>query len=390
MREEFTELFKADLDPKRIIRDLSILVNLPIEPGKTLLFFDEVQQVPSAITALRYFYENIPELHVIAAGSLIDFAIEKVGIPVGRVSTMYLFPMTYVEFLGAIGESKLVEVLLDLPVSEPIHNKLIRYLGEYCAIGGMPEAVKLWVEEQNHEACFHVHQTLVDNYQQDFQKYAKKSQIKYVETLFRQIPSSIGKRFKYSAIHGEYRKRELAPALELLATAGIVHMVHHTSGQGLPFGAQINREKFKILFLDIALSQAILGIHPKDYLVYPKKALVNYGSMTKAFVGQELVPYHDPSHKLDLYYWLREVRNSSAEVDYLIKLGDDIVPVEVKTGSAAHLKSLQYFFNQHENSSYGICFSVSNYQKRERMIACPLYALGTLYGAERIRAFLNG
>jgi len=193
------------------------------------LFLDEVQAVPRAITALRYFYEMLPELHVIAAGSLLDFAIEQVGIPVGRVQSMYMHPLSFIEYLAADGNGLFINEIInhspEQDISQMVHNKLLGLLGEYLALGGMPRSVQRWIDKKDPLGCAKVHSMLLDDYRQDFAKYARKLQIKYVELLFTHIPMQLGRKFKYSLIDGDYRKRELAPALDLLVTAGVAHKV---------------------------------------------------------------------------------------------------------------------------------------------------------------------
>ena len=195
-------IFEKDLDARRIMRDLSLFARQPIVPGETLLFIDEIQITPNAITALRYFYEQIPELHVIAAGSLLDFAVEQVGIPVGRVESLYLYPMSFLEFLLSMKNDILVQEILshqaEEPLSEPVHNKILSILGEYIAIGGMPGVVQCWIETKDPSRCFALHHALIDTYRQDFVKYAKKNQIKYVDVIFNNLPQQLGKKFKYS------------------------------------------------------------------------------------------------------------------------------------------------------------------------------------------------
>src|SRR5258708_6599795 len=199
-------IFEKDLQPDRIIRELSALMLKPIIPGKTLLFIDEIQAVPRAILALRYFYEQMPELHVIAAGSLLDFAIEQVGIPVGRVEMLYMRPVSFIEFLCAVSSNILMQELLNHtsmnPISDIVHNKLLSLLGEYLAIGGMPEAVKCWQETRDVLGCPKIHKSILSTYRQDFGKYAKRLQVKYVELLFEHIPLQLGQKFKYTAIEG--------------------------------------------------------------------------------------------------------------------------------------------------------------------------------------------
>jgi hypothetical protein len=372
-------IFEKDLHPERILRDLSFFMEREIEPGKTLLFFDEIQEAPQAILALRYFFEMMPSLHVIAAGSLFDFALEKVGLPVGRVSSLYMYPLSFVEFLAACGKSQFVEAILQKETfSEIIHLKLMDLVGEYLAIGGMPEAVVKWVESKNPKECFQIHHNLIASYRQDFEKYADKHQIKHVETLFRQIPHFIGKQFQYKNVHGEYRKRELAPCLDLLSKANVIHKIQHSAGNGIPLGAEVNLEWFKIIFVDIALSQALLGFDLSTWFLQPGSEFVNRGTITEAFVGQELLAYSHPLRETNLFFWKRAEKSSVAEVDYLYEQNQSIIPIEVKSGHTGTLKSMHLFLAEHPKSPHGIRFSAQNYSRFEKLDSRPLYAIATL------------
>lgn len=303
LAQDARPLFEKDLHPDRILRDVSFYTDKKIESGKTLLFFDEIQEVPKAILALRYFFEMTPSLHVIAAGSLFDFALETVGLPVGRVSSLYMYPLSFMEFLAACGRSSLLEAILKGEVfSEPIHLKLMDLMGEYLAIGGMPESVAKWVASKNPKECFQVHHNLIASYRQDFEKYAKKHDMKYVETLFRQIPHFIGEQFQYKNIHGEFRKRELAPCLDLLRKANVIHKIYHSAGHGIPLGAEMNLEWFKVIFVDVALSQAILGFDLSTWFLQPGIEFINRGMVAEAFVGQELLAYAHPLRDPDLFF----------------------------------------------------------------------------------------
>jgi uncharacterized protein len=375
-------IFEKDLDVQRIIRDLSLLRMESIVPGKTLLFIDEIQVVPKAITALRYFYEEIPELHVIAAGSLLDFALEQVGMPVGRIESLYVYPMSFLEFLSAIkGDILVPEILshsVEQELSEPVHHKILSLLGEYIAIGGMPGVVACWAEAKDPIRCFALQHAIIDTYRNDFVKYAKKKQIKYVNDLFNNIPQQLGKKFKYSEIEGDFRKRELTPALDLLATAGIVHKVTHSSGQGIPLGANVDPQNYKVIFLDIALAQAILGLDLADWFLNPTQQFVNKGAIAESFVGQELLAYANPHAKSNLYYWQRNAPSSSAEVDYLIQKGEKVIPVEVKSGLGSTLKSMHMFLESHTDTPFGIRFSTQNYSRHEKIDSLPLYAVAAI------------
>jgi predicted AAA+ superfamily ATPase len=372
-------IFEKDLQPERIIRDLSFYTNQKIEPGKTLLFFDEIQEVPKAIIALRYFFEMMPSLHVIAAGSLFDFALEKVGIPVGRVVSMHMYPLSFLEFLAACGHPSFIEPILEGEIfSDVIHLKLMDLVGEYLAIGGMPEAVVKWVESKNPKECFQVHHNLITSYRQDFEKYAEKHQMKFVELLFRQIPHFIGKQFQYKNIQGEYRKRELAPCLDLLCKANVIHRIYHSAGNGVPLGAELNLEWFKIILVDIALSQALLGFDLSTWFLQPGLEFVNRGAIAEAFAGQELLAYSHPLRETDLFFWRRAEKSSSAEVDYLYEKGQEILPIEIKSGHAGSLKSLHLFLTGHRKTPYGIRFSAQNYSRCENIDSRPLYAIASL------------
>lgn len=379
-------VFDEDLDPKRILHALSLAVGKPIIPGKTLLFLDEIQAAPKGIIALRYFYEEMPELHVIAAGSLIQFAINQVGVPVGRVEFLDMYPVSFIEFLAATeNRSILTEILNQESAEIPsyIHNQCLHLISTYLALGGMPEVLDCWQETKNALECNKVQNSLLKAYRQDFEKYAKKNQIPYVSLLFNIAPHQVGKKFKYSDIEGEYRKRELQPALNLLETAGIIRKVHSSSGQGLPIGAHANLQDFKVIFLDVGLAQAVLGLDLANWFLNPLVELVNKGAIVEAFVGQELLAYTNPAKTAALYYWHRQAPSSIAEVDYLIQQKDTIIPIEVKGGHGTTLRSMHSFLNTHPQSPYGIRFSTQNYSVHEKIRSYPLYAVAKVATEEQ-------
>lgn len=372
-------VFEKDLDPVRIVRDLSVIVGQPIKPGKTLLFLDEIQECPGAIKSLRYFYEKMPQLHVIAAGSLLDFVLDETGLPVGRVMPLYLYPLSFMEFLSAVGKEHLRhEIYNHNPVEEfPefLHNQLLGLIGEYMAVGGMPEAVKQWINTGDLSSCLTIHRLLIDTYRQDFAKYAEKRKQKYVEMIFNAIPRLAGKKFIFNAVSTEMRSRELRPALELLAKAGIAHIINHSSSNGLPLGSEINPQVSKVIFLDVALAQSVLGIDYGSWILDPVYYIANRGAVTESFVGQELLAYSPAAMKSELYYWVREIRGSMAEVDYVTGINGKVVPIEVKSGVTGTLKSLHIFLEQKRNSEYGLQFSQRNYQVDKKIRRYPLYAI---------------
>jgi len=267
---------------------------------------------------------------------------------------------------------------LNEQISEPVHNKILSILGEYIAIGGMPGIVACWIQTKDPSRCFALQHSLIDTYRQDFVKYAKKNQIKYVDVLFNNIPQQLGKKFKYSDIEGDFRKRELSPALDLLTTAGIAHKVTHSSGQGIPLGANIDPQCYKVIFLDVALSQALLGLDLEGWFLNPMQQFINKGPLIEAFVGQELLAYSNPHSKSQLYYWQRNAPGSTAEVDYLMQSGEKILPIEVKSGTGKTLKSLHLFLENHPQTPYGVRFSTLNYSKHENIQSLPLYAVAAI------------
>lgn len=384
---EAKTIFEKDLKPERIIWELGILSNTKIIPGKTLLFFDEIQAAPQVVLALRYFFEEMPDLHVLAAGSLIDFALEKVGMPVGRVHMLYVYPLSFIEFLAATGNSQFIEPVVNgTPLSPVIHDKLLNFLGHYLAIGGMPEAVMEWVQTNDPRASYEAQKGLIETYRLDFPKYAKKHQLQYLDILFNQIPHFVGDQFKYSSVHGEFKKRELAPCLDLLRRANVVHQITHSAGNGLPLGAEANLERFKTIFLDVGLSQALLGLDIPAWFLNPDKELVNRGTIAEAFVGQELLCYASPKWKTELYYWKRDTRGALAEVDYLYEYEGSVLPIEVKSGHGSTLRSMHQFLAEHPKSPRGLRFWSGNYLSSDNIDSKPLYAVANLAHSDQKNA----
>jgi len=386
---EFVKIFENDLHPQTLIPKISAALKCKIEPGRTLLFLDEIQKCPQAVTSLRYFYELMPDLHVIAAGSLVDFIIEKIGIPVGRVRNLYMYPLSFAEFLFATDNEQLYRYIDNHDLSEKIddlfHNRLLSILGEYFAVGGMPEAVIKWNETKNLEDVRNVHNDLIDTYKQDFSKYSRQNKIDHIETVFKAIPRLTGEKFVYSKVDSGTRSRELKTAFDLLEKAGVIHSVVHSSSNGLPLGAETKNSFFKAIFLDIALSQKILNLETGEWIFNPASAIINKGALAESFAGQELLAYSDYLSKKQLYYWAREKRGANAEVDYIDVFDGKIVPIEVKSGTAGHLKSIHQFLAEKTHSAEGIHFSERNFSKTDNIYSVPLYAIWKLFEKERIQ-----
>ena len=393
LNPEYAEVFRLNLDPARILRELRLMTGKRLVPGSSLLFIDEIQQHPPAVTALRYFYEEVPEMHVIAAGALLEFALEEVGIPVGRVASLHMYPVSFLEFLGARGKAEMVELLLDdapLSCPKPVHVQLVRLVGEFLVLGGLPEVIDTWVKHEALDRCCDILDVIVAAYRQDFSKYAKRHQVKYVDLVFNEVPALAGRKFKYNALPGTWKARELAPALELLCKASVVHKVTHASGNGLPLRAESDPRRFKTLLLDVGLSQRIMGADVRPWLLNPEAHIVNAGGVTEAFVGQELLAYSRPWSKEELHYWHREARSSNAEVDYLVPLDNAVIPVEVKSGATGRLRSMRAFLDEKgERTPYGIRFCGQPCSVHAGLHTYPLYAISHVLRRQIPRDWLD-
>lgn len=378
LRPEYGACFQT-LDPTDILPQLEGICKTRIIPGETLLFFDEIQNCPRALMALRYFKEKMPQLHVVSAGSLLEFTIEdeNFSFPVGRVQFLYLKPLSFREFLKAKGEEKLIELLEHTTVLNPlgngIHEHLLNLVKLYFFTGGMPAAVQSFLKENSFLECQRIHETILGNYQSDFGKYASKAQHKYLQRLFEKAPHIVGHHFKFSKIDPEMRSRDLKIALEQLGFAGLIQQVHASSASGIPLKTQVKENKFKLLFLDIGLLQTSLQIDPQEML---KENLlqINAGILAEQFVGQELSAFADPYRREDLFFWEREQYSSSAQVDYIISLGSHIIPIEVKAGKAGKLKSLHLFMKE-KQSPLGIHISQAPLAFKDRLLSLPLYMI---------------
>ena len=268
-KKQYKEIFSTGLDAEIILERIRFFTGIPIIPGKTLLFLDEIQACEPALESLRYFKENVPELHVIAAGSLLDFALEKIGIPVGRLQFLYLHPLSFGEFLTATRRSDLRDYIARGEVDQIIHNKLLEEVKTYMWLGGMPEAVQTWINSRNINESLDVLDELVLSYKQDIPKYTKLHNVPHVEYLFDAIPRQLGRKFVYKNIDPEIRSYVFKNALSCLEKAGIVHVVYHTHAQGLPLGAEIDHRRFKVYGFDIGIIQRLLGFNPEKWLTTP-------------------------------------------------------------------------------------------------------------------------
>lgn len=367
----------GSLDPVEIVARLQSILKARIVPGETLLFLDEIQACPKAILALRYFKEKMGDLHVIAAGSLLEFAIQegKFSFPVGRIQFLYLHPLSFEEYLLGRGE-KLPKCSISDPLSMDEHRKMIQKVREYFLIGGMPAAASTFNETLSFEETGRIHEILLSTYVADFSKYATPAEQNYLKIFFSGIFPLIAQQFKYAKINPHVRSRELKDALNHLEWAGLFKPVYASAASGIRLSAQLKQNRFKLLFLDVGLVQQALQIAPEK--VYAKDLIqINRGAIAEQFVGQELIAYSDP-HKLEgLFYWQNEKVGSDAEVDYIVTNEEQIIPVEVKAGPTGKLRSLRQFMIM-KKAPLGVHISEAILSFKDGVLSVPFYLISKL------------
>ena len=394
-RSELKQLFTEDIDVKKTCTNLSAVVGIPIIPGETLLFIDEIQDCVPAIMSLRYFKEDYPELHVIAAGSLLEFALEELpSLAVGRIRSLYMYPFSFDEFLEAQGLHLQLEAKRaagpQSPLLDALHRQMVEQLRCFMLVGGMPEAVSKWIETHDYLACSRVHNDILDTYQDDFNKYRKKISPDLLRRVLRAVARQCGTKFVYSTTEGGERAEKVRQALSKLTLAGLAIPVTHTSADGVPLGAQENEKKAKYLFLDTGLLLTWQGLPASDILLSSDVELVNKGPVAEVLAGLELIKNSDCFKKAEMYYWQYEAKGANAEVDYLETRNGKVLPVEVKARTKGSMQSL-YLFMHKKNLHNAVRTSLENFSSydyadseadgdngRRHIEVYPLYALANL------------
>lgn len=389
--QEIISVFTGNLKPKEIASRLAAFYGIPVVPGETLLFLDEIQACTQAIHSLWFFYEDYPELHVVAAGSLLEFALKKMAsFGVGRVRSLFMYPMSFDEFLAATGHAGWIEAKRNASPAEPLfealHGKLVESFRNYLMVGGMPESVRNWVETGDYLKCQQVQDDIMLAYEDDFSKYEEKADPMLLRQTLHSVAQQIGGKFVYSNVQGNYRSEKIKGALELLKDAGLIRPAVHTAANGLPLGAEINEKFVKYIFLDSGLLLRLLGLEntggtsemSKLVLAGAASDMVNKGHITEMVAGLELLKYNTPVQRHDLYYWQNLSRGAQAEVDYVLVKDMRVVPLEVKAGTTGSMKSMYQFMNE-KHLAYGIRTSLENFGKLEKVDIVPLYALSNLY-----------
>lgn len=372
-------LFEGDLSPRELCDNLSVMYNIPFVAGKTLLFFDEIQSCIPAISSLRYFYEKLPDLHVIAAGSLLEFALSELpSFGVGRVRTLFIYPFSFDEFLRACGEKLLLKAKQNASpeylLQEAVHLKLLNYLKHFLVLGGMPELISHYVQGENLQSCQRVLDDLIISLKADFTKYKKRVPALRLSEVFDSVVRQTGGKFVYSKAATETNHKQIKEAIDLLIMAGLIIPVTHSSSNGIPLGAECDHKKRKMLIFDTGIFQRLLGLDITEILFENNFEMINKGCIAELYVGLELLKSSSCYQRQSLYYWQREALNSNAEVDYVIQEQQEIIPIEVKSGKKGSMQSL-YLFLKEKKRPYGIRFSLENYSTYNQVRVFPLYAV---------------
>jgi uncharacterized protein len=383
-------------DPQQILLNLESLTGQSINIADSILFLDEIQAAPELLSKLRWFAEDMPELAVIAAGSLLEFTLgeHEFSMPVGRISYLHLEPLSFEEFLLARDKNKLQEYLnhfsMEMKIPDAIHQQLLQLFKEYVIIGGLPKVVSSWVSSQSLEKANRIQHELLATYRDDFAKYRGRLPIEHLDDTLQAIPNMLGEKFVYRRVNPHVQTAPIKSAVNLLNKARVCHSVKLTSANGLPLGAGVNQKFFKEIFIDVGLASTQLGLSLHEINRLDDINLINRGGISEQVVGQLLrtnIPFYiEPS----LYYWAKEERTSNAEIDYIVQHKDKIIPIEVKSGTTGQLKSLHVFVAAKQlalavrvNSALPSLATISStlYDGSEvsyELLSLPFYLLGQL------------
>jgi predicted AAA+ superfamily ATPase len=392
--DEVRQFFESSLSPREIAAQLALYYDTPAIPGETLLFLDEIQSCQNALAKLRYFYEKYPELHVAAAGSLLEFALEEIpSFGVGRIRSCFMYPFSFAEFLTAMGEGMSAAAIKnaspDHPLAEPLHKKLLERLKIFLICGGMPEAVSQYVRTGDLLGGELVLNDLLTTLKADFAKYRKRVPLLLLNEVFESVMHQTEGKFVYERAASGVSAVQVKQALELLIMAGLVHPVTHTAGNGIPLGAEANRKFRRIIPCDTGLFLYMLGLR-REVLPAAGFKAVNRGALAEIFTGLELLKNASCYTPQELYCWQRSTGRAAesaengaaacrgnAQVDFLIQKGSSIIPIEVKSGTQGAMQSLRLFMKE-KHIPKGIRTSLENFGRNSDIDIYPLYAIGNL------------
>lgn len=386
-RRDLHYLFNGTYSPQEICGLLSVHFKTPIVAGKTLLFFDEIQACPDAINRLRYFYEKYPQIHLIAAGSLLEFALESLpSYGVGRIRSIFMYPFSFEEFLWATGYKGLADMINAAspanPLPQALHDEASRMLRIFLTIGGMPAVVSAYSGSADLLGCQSILTDLILSFRDDFAKYRKRVPSSRIDAVFHSVAEQGLGKFVYSRVGTEANSAQIKAALETLVLAGLVYPVTGTAANGLPLGAELKENYSRMLLCDTGLSQRLLGLDIADILSSDDFNVINKGAIAETFVGTELVKASSLYLSQPLYCWHRDKAGSNAEVDYVVQVGTKIYPIEVKSGTKGSMQSMRLFM-QLKGIDKGIRTSLENFCTYDDIILYPLYAIKNIFTMPR-------
>lgn len=376
---KYSAIFEYDYDVKRILREIELAENVKIIAGKTLLIFDEIQECPKAITSLKYFCENLQELHLVCAGSLLGVAIKKenISFPVGKVNRMQLYPMSFKEYLQAVGEGKYIELFNDWNINREIPElytvPLERHLKNYYIVGGMPEAVKEFAESGDYAEVAKIQDEILSDYSDDFSKHAPISEIEKIRMIWDSIPNQLAKennKFVFSHVKEGKRAHELEAALQWLKNSGLVHLVELVQNAELPLSSNADSTYFKVYMADSGLLCRRLGLSYKNILEENTALSTFKGAITENYVLQELIVQNKVP-----YFWRS---GNTAELDFIFEEDGNVIPVEVKAATNTQAKSFKQFCKKYQSKT-GFKLSLKNIAENDcegtNAVNLPLYLL---------------
>lgn len=401
-RPEMLDVFQKIHDVHELAATLGMYYNTPVIPDRTLLFLDEIQKLADAIQSLWSFKEDYKELHVVAAGSLLEFALQELpSFGVGRIRSLFVYPFSFDEFLVAEGKADWVkakqEANTEKPLLTPLYNDLVQHFRTFLMVGGMPASVATWVTTHDYSQCQAELDDIQLTYYDDFPKYAKKVDPTLLRNTLQSVVMQIGDKFTYSEVDGGYRADDVKKALKLLCDAGIIKRVSYTSGNGLPLGAEVNDKFRKYIYLDSGLLLRILDLDfggarqlTERIIAGTSEDLVNKGGLAEMVLGWELVKYNNPRMQHDLFYWENTAEGTRSEVDYIIARDLKVLPIECKAGTSGKMKSMYEFMHQ-KHLAEAIRCSLENFSELERIDKkdqdavrhvqiVPLFAISNLFG----------
>ena len=368
------ETFETDLDTKRLITAVGLDAEFKITPEDTLIIFDEIQECPRAITSLKYFNEDAPEYDIIAAGSLLGVAHHTgTGFPVGKVEFLRLYPLSFTEFLDAMGKEQYVELIekQDFEMIKIFSNKFEDLLKQYCYIGGMPEVVQNFVNNGDFNQVRTIQKRILSAYERDFSKHIPANTVEKARMLWNSIPTQLAKenkKFIYNAIKKGSRAKEFETALTWLRNNGLIYQVHKITKPGLPIGAYADLDAFKLFVLDVGLLGALSGLEAKTILGKYEIFQEFKGAIAEQYVLQQFKTIDD----MPIYYWTNET--SRSEVDFVIQRESKVIPVEVKAATNLKARSLKIYMEQFK-PELAVRTSLADYKKTENLVDIPLYAI---------------